>query len=128
MNQIHENLLSVIKGKKVLFLENDGGLYQDLDVFEKWLINHKIKYKCLFNVVDVPFKKIVSAINKAPTKPIREWLNELPEPWRTQAIGNSSLTSLGRSETSLQFAVLTAFSWIDSSEGFSYWFNFSETL
>lgn len=59
-----ENILKTLKGKKVLFLENDNGLYHGLDCFEQRLIENKIKYKALFNLKEVPFEEIVKTISK----------------------------------------------------------------
>lgn len=60
-----ENLVDTLKGKKVLFLENDNGLYHGLDQIEEVLKKNKIKYKCLFEVGDIPFDTIVKEIKKA---------------------------------------------------------------
>ena len=61
-------------------------------------------------------------------KTIREWLEELPEPYRTQAIDNTSESVLMIEKESLSEAVLVAFSWWDSPEGLEYWSDFHDTL
>ena len=61
-------------------------------------------------------------------KTIREWLEELPEPYRTQAINNTSESVLMVEEESLSEAVTGAFSWWDSPEGLEYWSDFYDTL
>jgi len=57
-----QNIANVLKGKKVLFLENDNGLYNGLEAFEAILKQNKIKYKCLFEVSEMPLEKIIKAI------------------------------------------------------------------
>lgn len=57
-----ENIIGTLKGKKVLFLENDNGLYHGLDEMEELFIEHKIDFKCLFEVNELPFEKILSEI------------------------------------------------------------------
>ncbi len=55
-------------------------------------------------------------------KTIKEWLEELPEPYRTQAllnIENRSRKNLIMS--SLKNALNFAFDWDNSKEGFDYW-------
>ena len=61
-------------------------------------------------------------------KTIREWLEELPEPYRTQAIDNTSESDLMIEEESLADAVIGAFSWNESPEGEIYWGDFHDTL
>lgn len=59
-----ENLLNVLQGKKVLFIENDHGLYNGLERLEDFLKENKIEYKCLFDVQKMPFENIVKAISE----------------------------------------------------------------
>lgn len=55
------------------------------------------------------------------TKTIREWLSELPEPERTQALENM-MNDLGCVEMpSMSGAIKTAFRWAMSPEGMNYW-------
>lgn len=61
-------------------------------------------------------------------KTIREWIEELPEPYRTQAIDNTSESVLTVEEQSLYEAVIGAFNWKESTEGFKYWNDFHDTL
>lgn len=61
-------------------------------------------------------------------KTIREWLNELEEPYRTQAINNSTDGILDTSEDSLQESLACAFFWCDSPEGSDYWNDLHDTL
>lgn len=66
-------------------------------------------------------------------KTIREWLEELPEPYRTQALENCNSMRLSISglsdivETS-RIAIMSAFHWDSSPEGFHYWDELYETL
>jgi hypothetical protein len=56
-------------------------------------------------------------------KTIREWLNELPEDVRDKAIANTSEELLKFEESEdLRDALLAAFIWMPSNEGFDYWF------
>ena len=57
-----QNIIDTLKGKKVLFIENDNGLYNGLDAFEIILKNSKIKYKCLFEADQIPIEKIIKNI------------------------------------------------------------------
>jgi hypothetical protein len=57
-----QNIVNVLRGKKVLFIENDNGLYHGLDAFEAILKANKIKYKCLFEVDKMPIDKIIKNI------------------------------------------------------------------
>lgn len=61
-------------------------------------------------------------------KTIREWLNELPEPYRTQALNNTTKYNLDKEKKSLSDALLGAFFWFDSPEHFSYWGNLHDKI
>ena len=56
-------------------------------------------------------------------KPIKQWLEELPEPYRTQALENLTKQPYnGSNEVDcMKDAVKGAFDWIKSKEGTSYW-------
>lgn len=54
-------------------------------------------------------------------KTIREYLNELLEPYRTQALANTNEMKLNCYAIGLEQAVKTAFVWIESHEGHDYW-------
>jgi len=53
-------------------------------------------------------------------KTILEWLNELPEPYKTQAIDNltNKTTSLF---PSMEASLLAAFIWHETEQGTTYW-------
>lgn len=54
-------------------------------------------------------------------KKVKDWLNELPEPRRSQALKNMDKVN-GEIETdSVKEALFIAFSWALSPEGFEYW-------
>lgn len=55
-------------------------------------------------------------------KPILEWYEDLPEPYRSQAINNyfNSGESASKADN-LGSALLAGFNWFDSPEGFEYW-------
>ena len=52
-------------------------------------------------------------------KPLNDWFNELPEPYRTKAINNTK--NLDITIDSIQSGLLCAFMWSTSEEGYSYW-------
>lgn len=54
-------------------------------------------------------------------KTIREWLKELPEPYKTQAINNSTEERLNKVEPDLLHALVFAFNLSDAPEGTHYW-------
>ena len=54
------------------------------------------------------------------TKTIKEWLSELPEPYRTKAIENCKASERVR-PSSLKEALCGAFSWLDTPQGYDYW-------
>ena len=56
-------------------------------------------------------------------KTIKKWLEELPEPYRTQALDNlSEEDGLIESET-MEYAIRAAFVWFHTEEGHTYWSN-----
>ena len=66
-------------------------------------------------------------------KTIREWFNELPDPYRTQAINNADSIlldnkSVGKNCVSLLDALEKAFIWENSPEDFQYWVNLYKVL
>lgn len=56
-------------------------------------------------------------------KTILQHLNELKEPYRTQAINNIDNETLEEKALNLPYALLDAFEWDYSNEGFEYWDN-----
>jgi hypothetical protein len=54
-------------------------------------------------------------------KTIKEWLSELPEPYRTQALKNTNQRELGETANSLNNALSLAFVWDRTEQGHSYW-------
>ena len=65
-------------------------------------------------------------------KKISEWLMELPEPYRSEALHNFKEQGFkDKTTTTLKRALLGAFIWMDTnedSEGFKYWGKLWETL
>lgn len=54
-------------------------------------------------------------------KTIKEWLNEMPEPYRSQSINNhEGYKGLGYAG-SLSIALILAFKWSSTMEGTKYW-------
>lgn len=62
MKTVTKNLLDTLKDQRVLFLENDTGLYNGLDTLENILIENKIKYNCLFDLTSVSKEYILRQI------------------------------------------------------------------
>lgn len=58
-----ENVIDTLKGKKVLFLENDSELNNGLDEFERILKGADIEYTVLFELSELPLQTITEAIN-----------------------------------------------------------------
>jgi hypothetical protein len=52
-------------------------------------------------------------------KPLKDWFNELPEPYRTKAIKNTK--NLDITIDSIESGLLCAFMWSTTEEGYSYW-------
>lgn len=65
------------------------------------------------------------------SKKISEWLEELPEPQKTEAIQNWEVSEIYldkdfRREDSLYHALCHAFIWGTTPQGHEYWLKFSE--
>lgn len=54
-------------------------------------------------------------------KTIREWLEELPEPYRSQALENMDIEDADIEHDNFERALCGAFLWMDSPEGWDYW-------
>lgn len=52
---------------------------------------------------------------------IREYLEQLPEPARTRARNNAAPLMLDKSIDSRKSALIVAFFWENSPEGYAYW-------
>lgn len=63
MKSATENLFDVLVGRKILFLENDNGLYYGLNKLEDFLKEKNLKYKCIFEVGEQPWAKVKKAID-----------------------------------------------------------------
>lgn len=55
------------------------------------------------------------------SKTIREWLEQLPEPYRSQAIWQTSEYELSLESDSLEESLFNMFPWRDAKEGYDYW-------
>ena len=62
------------------------------------------------------------------SKTIREWLEQLPEPDRSQAIGQTSEARLEERAFSLIEAVYAMFNWCGSCEGLEHWKSLSKRV
>lgn len=58
-----ENVVDVLKGKTVLFLENGDSLENGLDEFERILQGAGIEYTILYGLSELPVHEITTAIN-----------------------------------------------------------------
>lgn len=63
INTPSENIAKTLKGKKVLFLENDNTLDNGLDEFERILKSANIEYTILFELSEKPLQSIIDSIN-----------------------------------------------------------------
>ena len=61
-------------------------------------------------------------------KTIIDYLNTLPEPYKTQAINNTGDKNLNRKVKSLNEALMSAFPWQGSPEGYRYWFQLRDSV
>jgi len=61
-------------------------------------------------------------------KKINYYLNQLPEPYRSQAISNTDESHLNAFATDLKYAIYNAFLWSESNEGLEYWVNLKNEL
>ncbi len=57
-----ENVVSVLTGKKCLFVENDGSLENGLDEMEKILMSNNIEYSKILYAETKPIARIIDAI------------------------------------------------------------------
>lgn len=55
-------------------------------------------------------------------KTIKEWLETLPEPYRTEALENADKEDLDSLEFDLAQAIKAAFLWEYSTQGQAYWY------
>ena len=59
-------------------------------------------------------------------KTVKEWLDELPEPYRTQALEQTSNCRLKDTEDTMYSTLMGMFVWSESHEGNEYWRQLSE--
>lgn len=61
-------------------------------------------------------------------KTIKEWLEELPEPYRSQALKNVHKHLLTAKDESLSEALNGAFTWKNTPQGHDYWMDLRDKL
>lgn len=61
-------------------------------------------------------------------KTIEQWLNELPEPYRSQALENTPKYMLTNQYVSMVSVLMHAFPWKFSPQGLEYWQEYFNTL
>jgi hypothetical protein len=61
-------------------------------------------------------------------KTIKQWLQELPEPYQAQALANLEWEGQDEVHPTLERALYFAFNFSRSNEGGKYWFDFINTL
>ena len=54
-------------------------------------------------------------------KTIKEWLETLPEPYRTEALENTMYKRLTFMRENLHESILSAFEWLHTTQGHAYW-------
>jgi hypothetical protein len=62
------------------------------------------------------------------SKTIKEWLNLLPEPYKTQSLNNLNPEKGDIIKYHLEDAVVGAFKWDDSVEGTQYWIKITDQI
>jgi hypothetical protein len=73
-----QNIEKTLKGKRILFLENDISLNNGLDKFEQILKDAGIEYTILFNLSELPIQTITDAINSHDAIVfMTQWLYEI---------------------------------------------------
>ena len=70
------------------------------------------------------FNLIISTILRT----IENWLQDLPEPYRSQALKNMWWEDAHTAAHSLEYALHQAFNWSKSPEGYKYWHNYHAGL
>lgn len=66
-NDVNKKLLKLLKGRRVLFLENDFGHYHADGNFEIWLMENKIQYNSLLNIENLPMEYIIEVVKHFDT-------------------------------------------------------------
>lgn len=77
-------------------------------------------------VEDVSIEQLIS--REKELKTVEQWLNTLPEPYRTQALNNVNTERLCSNAYDVSEAIMKAFFWYDSTEGFHYWNDFHDSF
>lgn len=62
------------------------------------------------------------------TKSIKQWLSELDEPYRTNALNNLEQEYADKQMSSPYYALSLAFRWDATLEGWEYWAELSQNL
>lgn len=75
---------------------------------------------------DVSIEQLIS--REKELKTVEHWLNTLPEPYRTQALNNVDTIWLYSNAYDVSDALMKAFVWSDSTEGFHYWNDLDDSL
>ena len=60
-------------------------------------------------------------VAKVKSKTVEQWLETLPEPYRTQALSQIDPRFTGEEDVSLSEAIRLMVDWDDTAEGFTYW-------
>lgn len=68
-------------------------------------------------------KGTILTLKQLTMKTIKEWLSELPEPYRGQALANYDplFAGVSRQVPDLSTAISSAFEWNKTTEGIDYW-------
>jgi len=61
-------------------------------------------------------------------KTVKEWLETLDEPYRSQALENGNIQYASITEDNVYEALWGAFNWGESPQGYEYWNRFHDTL
>lgn len=60
---VKKELKKLLKGKRILFIEGDNGLYNYVGEFEKFLVRNKIPYHTILNAGEMSLKGIQKLVN-----------------------------------------------------------------
>lgn len=60
---LENELVKLLENKEILFIENDLGLYDNVEILENFLIENKLKYRTILNASKQSFECLSEIIN-----------------------------------------------------------------
>ena len=119
---------------KLKLIDIVSALYDDFETTEELYNNNQdATLKAMLISIQLSVKEIADAtihtlLNTETFKPTSVWINQLPEPYRTEAFFNIPLEHLHYKADSAEAALRCSFDWNTSPQGSLYWNSFSKTL